>query len=313
MSFKSPLKKRLNSFVAGVASFAGVTFLSQKTQAQEKKAATEYVNLDAQKAARMKEAERALKLKKGADEFCMRKLIYDLKLFEREVPYIYYDKEGNMTTGIGLNVETWEQFKKLDFMKDKKNKLNDAEKLAFYNQIQAHKKTLTSFNRDASKYEKTFEYKPTQESLDRLFAECLQDTVDSVDKMFGTRVINNLHPQGRAVVYELYYNMGGSKFTRDKWKNFVAAVEKRDYLKMSTETKRKKVPQSRIDAEKKLLASLQKCCYDEKGNYTFPLVGDYLMTYESEIKELDPKFAFYKLKQDMQKMVALSGRGNKNL
>lgn len=313
MSFKSPLKKRLNSFVAGVASFAGVTLLTQKTQAQEKENTTEYVNLDAQKAARMKEAERVLKLKKGADDICIRKVIYDLKAFEGNIDYIYIDSEGNPTVGIGINVNSWEQFKKLEFMKDKNNKLNDAEKLAYYNQIQAYKNNLKSFNHSASFYKNTFKRKPTQESVDALFAECLQDSVEYVEKMFGSRVANNMHPYGRAIAIELYFNMGAKKFNRDKFKKFVAGAESYNYLKMSVETKRKKVSASRIAAEKETLIGVQKCCYDKDGNYTYPRIGDYMMFYKAELKELDPAFAYYETKQEMQKMVALSGRDSKNL
>jgi GH24 family phage-related lysozyme (muramidase) len=54
------------------------------------------------------------------------------------------------------------------------------------------------------------------------------------------------------------YNIGPTKFTREKWKNFFTAIDQRDWKKAAQESHRNSGDKSRNDWAYKTLFSIQE-------------------------------------------------------
>ena len=56
----------------------------------------------------------------------------------------------------------------------------------------------------------------------------------------------------------MMYNMGSTKFTKEKWKNFFTAIDRRDWKKAAQESHRKDISKIRNDWAYKTLLSIQE-------------------------------------------------------
>ena len=161
------------------------------------------------------------------------------KLVEREgdISHLYLDGNGLLHTGIGLNINDYESFSKLNFVTKSGRLLRNEEKKSTFAKIRAlqKKQKKRGFNYDASYYKDYFPVIPTKESQERLYRERLANSMSSVKKMLGFQAYYNLHPIAQSELATMHYNMGSNKFNSEKWPNLTAAAKAGDYIRMSEE------------------------------------------------------------------------------
>ncbi|MBO5997478.1 MAG: hypothetical protein J6P93_03035 [Alphaproteobacteria bacterium] len=162
---------------------------------------------------------------------------YALRKYETNVDHFYFDTKGKLTTGIGLNVDDWGGFSKLDLVDAKGNKLNAEQKKAAYEKTRTkkNKQAKLGFNYVASYYKDAFDFKATSESLENLFIERFNGACGTARNEFGFHLYN-IHPYGAAMLYCNYFSMGEGKFNEKNWPNFFDAMYQLNYNRAAEES-----------------------------------------------------------------------------
>ena len=181
----------------------------------------------------------------------------EIKKSENSIPYPYLDTKGYITVGTGININQKEKFMKIEFIIGDKNgkpaTLADKEKAYAYltgfakEQIaKAPKGTLKPVNQGARFYsDKTNLFFPPSEDI-RLYNAHFKETVTrDVPRTFPK--FSSLPDPAKIVVTDMMYNMGPTKFTKEKWKNFFKAIDERDWKKAAQESHRKDISKRRND------------------------------------------------------------------
>ncbi|MBE6449587.1 MAG: hypothetical protein E7013_02685 [Alphaproteobacteria bacterium] len=163
-----------------------------------------------------------------------------LAIREGNISHLYLDSKGLVTAGIGLNVNSWNSFKQLDFMDAQGRLLTEQQKRMYYARIQNYKRQLARSGRKFNKlaagfYADKFAYRPSAQSISRLFERRLKDSIASVKKMLGLQKYYNLHPYAQGEMAMMHYNMGSGKFNPNEWPALFAAARRADYLTMSNQ------------------------------------------------------------------------------
>lgn len=165
----------------------------------------------------------------------------EIKKSEDSIPYPYLDTKGYITVGTGININQKEKFMKVDFRIDDKNgkpaTLADKEKAYAYltgfakEQIaKAPKGDPKPVNKEASFYKGLSNLRLSDSEDIRLYNSHFKETLTKeVPRAFPK--LNTLPDPAKIVVTDMMYNMGSTKFTKEKWKNFFTAIDQRDWKK----------------------------------------------------------------------------------
>ena len=196
------------------------------------------------------------------DAICLKDVQKKLLLRENNIPHLYLDTNGILHTGIGLNVNDYKSFQKLDFIGPKGRLLTDREKRSYFARIQNFQRNQASkgFNYNASYYANYFTILPTKESQDRMFSNRINDAMQAIKAYLGTEAYYNLHPTAQSEIITMFYNMGQGRFNPEKWPLFFAAAKNADYITMSKECHTKGVSEARNEA----VATAFKSCITAK-------------------------------------------------
>ena len=175
--------------------------------------------------------------------------IVQKKLLEREgnKNHLYFDTKGILHTGIGLNINNYSSFRKLDFITKDGKLLTERQKKAYFAKVKAFQRQQAKkgFNYKASYYAKYLTVCPTKESCDKLFIKRITDSMNYIKKTLGVEAYYNLHAKAQSEIIMMHYNMGSDRFNPTKWPKFFNAAKHANYIVMSKECHTKGVSEER--------------------------------------------------------------------
>lgn len=168
--------------------------------------------------------------------------------------YPYLDTKGLITIGYGSNIDKWERFCQIDFIKNPKTGqvMNTAEKRAYYNQIRRLKPRFKTkgnkekpFNRPATVYQKHFTYKATPASMEQMCRTDMRACLNGLEKTLAKEniILMNMPDVQIMALMDIYYNTGN--LNPKKWPSLYKALKAKDYKKAALETRRKDVSLAR--------------------------------------------------------------------
>lgn len=164
----------------------------------------------------------------------------DIQKFEGKTNHIYCDTSGNLTVGIGANVNNKDIFMKVNWRDENGKLMNDEEKAAAYGKICKDKGEMKDFNIAASKYKEKWSIRIDNEEADRLMREHMSDDIDDLRKICERlgKDFDALPPSLQDVMLDMRYNMGNN-FNEDKWEDLFDALIINDYEGAAKEVHRK--------------------------------------------------------------------------
>ena len=189
--------------------------------------------------------------------------IGSLKNGEENYPYVDY--LGIMTTGIGININTNNQIKQLEFV-DGSGKLVGDNVILF--------KELTNIKNKYTSNENNYElkngikqlksdiikqinnelhdlnYKITEKSKYEVFIKHIKESRNSLSKQFSN--YNNIPTSSRMGLIDMIYNLGQNTF-RTEYKKLSNAVNNEDWIKAGNESKIYNIQNSRNKWNKEML------------------------------------------------------------
>ena len=173
---------------------------------------------------------------------------------QKPVSYPYLDTNGLIHIGYGSNIDSWERFKQIDFIKNPKTGqlLTEAEKKAYFNQIQKSKPQFRTskngpkpFNVSATRYQKYFKFLATSTSMHQLYQKDMYKCVKELEKtLFQQNILmmNMPEPQILALL-DIYYNTGN--LNPKGWPKLFKALKTKDYQTAAKESHRAAVSAER--------------------------------------------------------------------
>lgn len=90
-----------------------------------------------------------------------------------------------------------------------------------------------------------------RDDINAILIKDLHSHVREVRKMFPN--FHELPPQAQMSILDMHFNMGGTKFTRQRWPEFFKAINAGDWAGAATESSRKDVGKDRNDALRNML------------------------------------------------------------
>jgi GH24 family phage-related lysozyme (muramidase) len=174
-----------------------------------------------------------------------------IKKSEQSFLFPYLDTKGIITIGTGINVDNKSAFMKLDLrIGGKDGRLaTQSEKEAGYNHLKnfakqeiakAPKDSKNRVNKKAEFYwNKTnlFLSEKAEKSLYNL--KFRQTLFNDIPKAFPK--FSSLPDNAKIVIADMMFNMGATRFSREKWKNFYEAIKSRDWNRAAAESHRKDI------------------------------------------------------------------------
>ena len=194
---------------------------------------------------------------KRCDSLCTQMLPV-IRQFEcinnQPVPYPYLDTKGLITIGYGSNIDQWERFCQIDFIKNPKTGqvMNTAEKRAYYSQIRRLKPQFKTkgnkekpFNRPATVYQKHFTYKATPASMEKMCRTDMRACLNGLEKTLAKEniILMNMPDVQIMALMDIYYNTGN--LNPKKWPSLYKALKAKDYKTAALESRRKSVETAR--------------------------------------------------------------------
>lgn len=167
----------------------------------------------------------------------------------------YYDTAGNITTGIGTNVENIGRFLSFDWHDSSGRLLTESEARTLYQTLQ-EQKASTNFNL-APQYQTNIN-NLAHISYERAEQMTRQDIRNSRTEV--GRMVNNsggnfdvLPPSSRVALTDAHYNMGSSTFNPNTFPNLFNAVARNDFFAASNEIHRRGVSEERNEIARRLM------------------------------------------------------------
>ena len=194
---------------------------------------------------------------KRCDSLCAQMLPV-IRQFEcinnQPVPHPYLDTNGLIHIGYGSNIDAWERFSQIDFIKNPKTGqlLTAAEKRAYYNEIRRMKPQFKTtgnkekpYNRSATVYQSHFTYKATPASMDKMCRADMRGCLNGLEKALAKEniILMNMPDVQIVALMDIYYNTGG--LNKKDWPKLYQALKAKDYQKAALETRRKDVSLAR--------------------------------------------------------------------
>lgn len=91
----------------------------------------------------------------------------------------------------------------------------------------------------------------------KLYAQRFKSTlIQDIPKAFPK--LSSLPDNAKIVVTDMMFNIGGTKFTKEKWKNFYDAINKRDWARAAAESHRSSGDKKRNDWTRDTLLGIKE-------------------------------------------------------
>jgi GH24 family phage-related lysozyme (muramidase) len=175
----------------------------------------------------------------------------EIKENEKTFYYPYLDSMGIVTIGTGINVDNKAEFMKLDLRighPDGKS-ATQVEKEAGYNYLKEFArqeianaspediKNNKPVNRKVTTYEGMTNLRLNGVAEVKLYAQKFKSTLtQDVPKAFPK--LSSLPDNAKIVVTDMMFNMGATRFTKEKWKEFFKALDRNDMQAAAKESHR---------------------------------------------------------------------------
>lgn len=191
-----------------------------------------------------------------------------IKNNERTLYHPYLDSMGIVTIGTGINVDNKAEFMKLDLRVGTPDGrlATQAEKEAGYNHLKNFaKQEIARASKDSKNpVNKTAYFYMTDTNLrlsilaekdlyNRKFKQAL---LNDVPKAFSK--LSSFPDPAKIVIIDMMFNMGATRFTKEKWSNFYGAVNKHDWSTAAKQSHRNSGDKERNDWTHNTLKSVEK-------------------------------------------------------
>ena len=194
-----------------------------------------------------------------------------IKKNERTLYHPYLDSMGVVTIGTGINVNNKAEFMKLDLRIGEKDgrSATQSEKEAGYNYLKEFARQAIAnaspediknnrpVNYTAEFYKKRTNIRLSDVAEGKLYAKKFKETLlNDVPKAFPK--ISSLPDNAKIVITDMIFNMGATRFTKEKWKNFYDAVNHHAWSTAAKESHRNSGDKPRNDWTYNALKSIEK-------------------------------------------------------
>ena len=190
-------------------------------------------------------AESAEPLIRGVDDEVIIALVRKGEKFK---PYLYRDKERNITVGIGKFLPTVKEAQKISF-KIKDPKAPGGERPATGKEIEQAYNKVRDFRRGEKNLKAiVFDPKGSLELDNLLIDEGAAKTLARQHLEEDKRILNTRFPEfkkfpvpAQKALLDMHYNIGGDKFNAQNWKGLFDAPHRQDWRTAAQESHRKDV------------------------------------------------------------------------
>lgn len=162
-------------------------------------------------------------------------------------PYIC--PTGNITIGIGINVDSMKEFCKLELRNSRMQLLSMEQKKAYYYSLSAYRKQVTKYGRCsiAAEKQRKFSCRITPAYAQRLYLAKSQKLITELDQKMAKSGLDlmNMPRHVQLALVDMQYTLGNTGFTPQKWPRFFKALRNQNYLLASQETFIKNVQSER--------------------------------------------------------------------
>lgn len=182
--------------------------------------------------------------KNCSDEYLCRCMLENLRQTEGEVLYPYLDTKGNITVGIGENIDDLQAFLNTEFKINGRAALRE-EKQHFY-------EVLKNLNKNGNLKAEAYQNKTPLTISKNLAEKMLKQHLKADMAFLKTQFTDfDVFPQAlKEVLLDIEYNTGG--LTRARWPKLYEAVEKKNLEGVKKETRRKNLPKRNAWTRKRL-------------------------------------------------------------
>jgi GH24 family phage-related lysozyme (muramidase) len=202
------------------------------------------------------------------DEISDAEVLVDIEDHEKYIEHLYRDHKGNVTIGIGINMENpnmAEKVKEHLILRDPKAK--GGERRATEKEIDDAYGKVKNSDAKLSSGAKVYKPEPFNEFTDIYFPkgkafdmahEHLRKDIKSLEQKFPE--FKNYPPAAQRALLDMEYNIGQTKFNAQKWPGLFSAVKSRDWQTAANESHRAGIGEGRNEWTKDLFqqASQQK-------------------------------------------------------
>ena len=193
----------------------------------------------------------------GITDNVMEKIIKIIHEEERAIEFPYFDTQGVMTIGYGINVENEKIFNSVNWLHKDGTPMTPQEKKELYQTWS----DLRPILKEGEIYNVPARNQPYVNSLatiesteiDRLMSKHLKTTLPELKTTLRANGVdfNQLPPSAQAATLDMHYNLGNKRF--NKFIKFMEALKKNDYYMAARESHRKKISEGRNIRTAKLL------------------------------------------------------------
>jgi GH24 family phage-related lysozyme (muramidase) len=192
----------------------------------------------------------------------------EIKDSEQPLLYPYLDTKGIITIGTGINVDNKSEFMKLDLrigapngrfatQAEKENGYNHLKNFAKQEIAKAPKDSKNKVNKTADSYKKETNLFLSDKAEEALYNQKFKQTLfNDVPKAFPK--LSSLPDNAKIVITDMMFNMGATRFTKEKWKNFYEAINNRDWNRAATESHRKDIGYDRNNWARDMLRQVKE-------------------------------------------------------
>ncbi len=187
----------------------------------------------------------------------MMSVILDFECVNRQpVIHPYLDTKGLIHVGYGSNIDSWDRFSQIEFVKNAQTGelLSEPEKKAYYNKIRQMKPRFKTraigskkYNRRASTYQKYFTYTATAESMYRLCQSDIRACITDLETTLAQEdiLLMNMPDEQILALIDIRYSTGN--LSADKWPKLYKALKSDDFLTAAHHSHRSTVSFERND------------------------------------------------------------------
>ena len=161
-------------------------------------------------------------------------MVSKIKEFEGVKEKPYQDSLGIMTIGVGINIDSYNRFKSLDYVDSNGNLATPQQKKELYSLWKSNPKAMESTK-----------WKVTQQSINSSLDYHLNNAVN--DSMRKFNKFDDYPTDARMGIVDMEFNMGGNRFhgRQDGWPSLFNAIENNDWARAARESERGQVQPSR--------------------------------------------------------------------
>ncbi len=163
--------------------------------------------------------------------------------FEGNVPHIYLDTKGNITSGVGYNVDNKDIFMNIPWKNQNRFATQEEKETAYNKFMELKREKKYGKNVGAGAFKKYSPLTMDEDMCTNAMDKHVQKAVEYLDKRYPW--FRNLSPERQAAIIDIHYNTG--KFTKDEFPKFIEAAERNDFAEMAKQSHRKDIQKKRND------------------------------------------------------------------